>query len=291
MAETVIAKGIGAGRLLGTMIVFGFLDRDADVDLALAGRIGASVVEILPDWSRLPDPALVRERVAARGMLIHSAHACWGSRTIRAARVDLGAVDVATHRESVDDLKRCADWLDQAGGRCLVVHPGGLSVPEDRDSRRAALARGLCELAEHVHGTKIVLCVENMPPGVYPGSSMAELAELLAELNDPALALAVDTGHANLRSTAAAETLAAGPLLATTHVHDNNGRQDSHEPPGHGTIDWVDWGRALDATGYDGPIMLECIRRLREEPESYRPEALAGLVRTPIPGAAAATRY
>ncbi len=284
MAETVTTKDIGAGRPLGTMIVYGFVDRDADVDLALAARIGASVVEVLPDWSRFPDPALVRQRVAERGMLIHSAHACWGSRTIRAARVDLGALDAATHRESVDDLKRCADWLDMAGGRCLVVHPGGLSVPEDRDARRAVLGQGLCAVAEHVRGTKIVVCVENMPPGVYPGSSMAELAELLAELNDPALALAVDTGHANLRSTAAAETLAAGLLLKTTHVHDNNGRQDSHEPPGHGTIDWVDWGRALDAIGYSGPIVLECIRRLREEPECYRPEALAGLVRPAAPG-------
>jgi sugar phosphate isomerase/epimerase len=285
MAEPTITKEIGAERLLGTMVVYGFADGDVDVDLALAGRIGASVVEVLPDWSRLPDPALVCARVADRGMLIHSAHACWGIRTIRAARVDLGALDAATHRESVDDLKRCADWLDQAGGRCLVVHPGCLSVPEDRNARRAALGRGLCELAEHTRDTKIVVCVENMPPGVYPGSSMAELAELLAELNDPALALAIDTGHANLRSTAGAETLAAGALLKTTHVHDNNGRQDSHEPPGHGTIDWVDWGRALDAVGYSGPIVLECIRRLREEPESYRPEALAGLARRAGPGA------
>ncbi len=92
------------------------------------------------------------------------------------------------------------------------------------------------------------------------------------------LALALDTGHANLTATAAEETLAAGSLLATTHVHDNNGRQDSHEPPGHGTVDWADWGRALDQIRYGGPILLECIRSLRHNPSSYRPEVLAGLV-------------
>ena len=41
-----------------------------------------------------------------------------------------------------------------------------------------------------------------------------------------------------MTSSAAEETLAAGSLLATTHVHDNNGRQDSHDPPGYGTVDW-----------------------------------------------------
>ena len=88
-----------------------------------------------------------------------------------------------------------------------------------------------------------MICVENMPPGVHPGSRMADLAALLVELAEPGLALALDTGHANLGEGVVHETVAAGSLLATTHVHDNNGRQDSHLPPGHGTIDWAAWGR------------------------------------------------
>ncbi len=193
--------------------------------------------------------------------------------------MDLGATDPTVHRQSVNDLKRCTDWLDEAGGTCLVVHPGGLSDPAERDARRAALTRGLIELAEHAAGRHVRICVENMPPGVHPGSRMAELAELLAELNHPSLALALDTGHANLTTSPPDETHAAGSWLATTHVHDNNGRQDSHLPPGHGTIDWPAWGRALDAIAYSGPIMLECIRQLRQRPSDYRPEVLRGLVR------------
>jgi sugar phosphate isomerase/epimerase len=259
------------------MVTYGFPDLDLDAELALAIGLGATVLEILPEWGRLPDPGLLRRRVAERGLSIHSAHGCWGGRTIRAARVDLGSIQASTHRESVDDLKRCVDWLDAAGGTCLVVHPGGLSDPEDELARRAALAEGLRELAEHAGESRVRICVENMPPGVYPGSRMAELAALLAELKHPKLALALDTGHANLTATAAAETLAAGSLLATTHVHDNNGRQDAHEPPGQGTIDWPAWGRALDVIAYSGPIMLECIRHLRHHPADYRPEVLRGI--------------
>ncbi len=199
--------------------------------------------------------------------------------TIRARRVDLGSLDPSTHRESIDDLKVCVDWLAEAGGKYLVVHPGGLSLAEESLERRDKLASGLWKLAEHARGSGVIACVENMPPGVHPGSRMAELAELLRELDHPHLTLALDTGHANLTACPAEETLAAGSLLATTHVHDNNGRQDSHEPPGHGTIDWPEWGRALDAIGYRGPVLLECIRFLRHNPSSLEPGALAALVR------------
>jgi sugar phosphate isomerase/epimerase len=263
------------------MITYGYPDIELADELTLATWLGASVLEILPEWSRLPDPAPLRRQVADRGMLIHSAHGCWGGRTIRASRVDLGATDAAAHRESVDDLRCCVDWLAEAGGTCLVVHPGGLSNPADHAARRSALARGLLELGEHALavGSSVRICVENMPPGVHPGSRMADLAQLLRELAHPWLALALDTGHGHLTAGAAAETLAAGDLLATTHVHDNNGRQDAHQPPGLGTIDWPAWGRALDAIGYAGPIMLECIRALRHDRSAYRPDSLRGIAR------------
>jgi sugar phosphate isomerase/epimerase len=134
-------------------------------------------------------------------------------------------------------------------------------------------------VADHSRGAGVLICVENMPPGVHPGSCMADLAALVIELEHPHLALALDTGHANLGEGVAHETNAAGSLLATTHVHDNDGRTESHLPPGHGTVDWAGWGRSLDSIGYAGPIVLECIKHLRENRSSYRPATLAGLAR------------
>ncbi len=258
------------------MITYGFEGVCLDAELELASRLGVSVLEILPDWRNLPDAAVARRAAADRGLSIHSAHGCWGGRAILASRVDLG--DDAVYRESADDLKRCIDWLEEAGGTCLVVHPGGLSLPEDQAVRRACLARGLTELADHAEGSGVIVCVENMPPGVHPGSLMRDLFQLVFELNRPNLALALDTGHAHISADLGTETAAAGSLLATTHVHDNDGRRDSHDAPGWGTIDWAGWAKSLDRIGYQGPIMLECIRQLREDPTLYRPEILALLI-------------
>jgi len=262
------------------MVTYGYPEIDFDDELSLAIRIGASLLEILPHWGQLLDATVARKQANDRGLLIHSVHGCWGGRTIRARRVDLGSLDASTHRESVDDLKACIDWLAAAGGKCLVVHPGGLSDPDEHAGRRQTLSRGLLQLADYARGTDVVVCVENMPPGVHPGSRMAELADLLLELDRTNLRLALDTGHANLTASPADETRAAGSLLATTHVHDNNGRQDSHDPPGRGSIDWPDWGLALDSIGYRGPILLECVRQLRQSPASWKPEVVTGLLRS-----------
>lgn len=272
-------------RPLGTMVAYGFDVVDFNNELDLAHRLGADVLEIFPEWRVEPDASHLRKRVSDAGLAIHSAHGCWGGQSIRAARVDLAFLDPVRHRESVEDLQCCVDWLHEAGGTCLVVHPGGLSDPQDQRRRREALARGLIQLAEHARGTPIVICVENMPPGVHPGSRMADLTDLVAELDQPGLALALDTGHAHISGDLASETVAAGRWLRTTHVHDNNGSQDTHEPPGLGTIDWEAWGRALDRIEYRGPIMLECVRQLRKFPATISPLFLARLMRLAQSGA------
>ena len=247
-------------------------------------RLGATVLEILPDWRSLPDPKPLRAQVADAGLLIHSAHGCWGGASIRAPRVDLADIDQAVHEAALSDLKQCVDWLAEAGGQCLVVHPGGLSAPEQQRERRDTLMRGLISLADHAQGTGVVVCVENMPTGVYPGSRMIDLAGIVAEIDRPEVALALDTGHANITATASDETLAAGSYLRTTHVHDNDGRQDSHLAPGLGTVSWDDWVEALDAIGYCGPIMLECIRHLRKDPGCISDEFRERLGRLRING-------
>lgn len=259
-------------RCLGTMVAYGFPRDELDLDLYLAERMGATVLEVLPDWGALPNARELRDRVHDRGLAIHSAHGCWGSRTIRAKRVDLASVDGTEREASVDDLHHCLDWIIEAGGKVLVVHPGGLSDRDDFQPRRGALAESLATLAERVRGSGLRIGVENMPPGVHPGSRMDDIARLITELGRPELGLTLDTGHAHIASTPAIETLASHGWLVSTHVHDNDGRRDTHAPPGHGSLDWDGWVAALDTIEYRGPIMLECIRAIRQNPE-YLDEA------------------
>ena len=42
-------------RSLGTMVTYGFVEGGLAIDLEIASKLGASVVEILPEWRSLPD--------------------------------------------------------------------------------------------------------------------------------------------------------------------------------------------------------------------------------------------
>ena len=168
---------------LGTMVTYGYPDIELAAELALAARLGVGDC-----WRSCRNGAdsPTRPWCAGRppiGACRSTAPTAAGAagRSERSASTS-GRPTATIHRESVDDLKRCVDWLDEAGGTCLVVHPGGLSRPGPIGARaRSALAARAPRAGRARRGTSGVrICVENMPPGVHPGSRMADLAELLA---------------------------------------------------------------------------------------------------------------
>lgn len=261
-------------RPLGTMIAYGFSGHRLADDLLLARQLGATLVEALPDWRSVPDPVALARELNAVGLRPFSVHACWGRQSIRASRVDLAATDRAIHAASIDDLLRCLDWASLLGALVVVIHPGGFSEQNEAPARSAQLCLGLTRLAEHLSGSSLKLGVENMPPGVHPGSSMIDIRSIIETLDRPEVGLVVDTGHAHMVSTCQTETTDADRWLLSTHVHDNERRADSHLVPGAGTIDWDAWISSLDRIGYEGPIMLECIRELRRAPGQIKPGLL-----------------
>jgi len=48
-----------------------------------------------------------------------------------------------------------------------------------------------------------------------------------------------------------------GNWIVTIHMQDNNGAHDFHLQPGYGTINWVDFVKALQDISYDRPITIE----------------------------------
>ena len=259
-------------RPTGSMVTYGYPRDHLQKDLAIAAWLNARRVEILPDWTARPDPGPAQKICDDAGIVVHSVHACWGGVSPFAVRVDLGSTSSAIRFASLDAVKYCLDWAVKVGATHLVVHPGGLSDRSEQDARTSALLESLEVLADAVGDAEIRICVENMPPGVFPGHRMNDLRQIVDQMDRPQIGLALDTGHAHISSTIQMETLAAGCRLFTTHVHDNNGRNDAHLPPGRGTLNWEAWPEALNEIGYQGTIMLECIRFLREHPESLTDE-------------------
>jgi sugar phosphate isomerase/epimerase len=266
------------------MIVCGYEQHSMARQLDVVVRLRASHVELYPCWKTAPDPLGIGRQVRDAGLHVWSAHGPWGNETWSGGRVDLASTEADTLRRSVADVERAIEWLAQAGGKCLVVHPGVLSDAGEFERRRAALVQSLQELAPIAATHSIWLCVENLPRGSFPGSFTRDNESVVRELRASHIGLCLDTGHANIMADVASEARATGGLLRTTHVHDNDGQRDIHLLPGLGTIRWPEFSEALHEIHYDGVIMLECPRFMRDNPqlldESLR-DRLAALCRRP----------
>ena len=91
-----------------------------------------------------------------------------------------------------------------------------------------------------------------------PLSSAAAICHLIEEqLDGLDVGVCLDYGHANLMGDLSDAIETVSGHLWTTHVHDNDGRNDDHRVPFAGRIDWDAAIMETQKIGYDGALMFE----------------------------------
>jgi sugar phosphate isomerase/epimerase len=116
-------------------------------------------------------------------------------------------------------------------------------------------------------GVEVLL--ENTPNGL---SSAERLVHFLG-LTHLKLNFCLDVGHANMKEGVASAVAILKDRIRSTHLHDNNGQEDSHLWPFQsqgGTINWTETMGLLRALPQQVPLLLE----LRDYPEFPLPHAL-----------------
>ena len=167
---------------------------------------------------------------------------------------DVAAID----QTEVLDLLKC--WLDlylALGVKAAVIHPGGHELRSrgaTAERVRDAQVRGFSELAAHVAGTDLVICMENMAGP----NDLEEFTAIINACGSRHLAICLDTGHLHVAGQRQGEFIRrAGSRLKALHVADNDGSGDQHLMPFGGTIDWDDVVTALREVRYDGLFNFE----------------------------------
>jgi len=152
----------------------------------------------------------------------------------------------------VDEIKRSIEIAEKVPCRYLIQHLGVLD--QDFDERRIDAAfSSLDEIRVFAGQRGVEVLLENIPNGM---SSAEKLNEFLAvtHLN---LNFCFDIGHAHLMKGVAAEFELMKERIRSTHIHDNDGKTDSHLFPGQGTIDWKHAMGLLRSRPDQYPMLLE----------------------------------
>src|SRR5262249_6623103 len=137
----------------------------------------------------------------------------------------------------IDEIKRALEIAETVPFRYLVQHIGVVDEEFSEHKMDAAFS-SLEDLSLFARQRGVDVLLENTPNKL----SSAERLLMFLETTHMDWNLCIDTGHANMNEGVDEAFRLMKSRIRSTHVHDNNGVDDSHLFPlvaQGGTIDWA----------------------------------------------------
>lgn len=226
-------------------------------------RTGAEAIEIFCARAHFNyhDRAHVRELAAwfkANDVKLNSLHSPMFYDEEEWARGPMEPINIVeTDRkrqiQAMDEIKRALECAEQMPFRFLVQHVGNGNEAFDPRKFDAAMTS-----VEHLRafakplGVKVLL--ENVPNEL---STPEKLVEFVNAAHFEDVGFCFDAGHANLMTSVSQAFEVMKANIYSTHLHDNEGTQDSHLWPGQGKIDWSECVSLLRSAQHGLPLLLE----------------------------------
>ncbi len=195
------------------------------------------------------------------GLRLHGIHApimeafgrgdSWEGKTFSVA-----SSDNVKRQEAVREAVQALELARRVPAEVMVVH---LGVPKGQpdvgaNAREAAL-RSLEELVKASAPLGVRLAVEVIPNDISTPEALVRLLEDDFPAREAGICL--DFGHAFILGDVVDAVEHVSGHVITTHVHDNDQRDDKHLVPFDGRIAWAPALTALQKVGYDGTLLFE----------------------------------
>ena len=200
----------------------------------------------------------VKKYANDRGIVVGQAHAPFPS----------AYPDETKTKERFNEIVKAIENASYLGAPMIVVHPCfHLEDKEELYKYNLEFYKKLIPYAEKF-GVKIA--IENIVNAIDITATPEALNKLYNELNNPVFTICFDVGHSVLFKVDPAEAIKKiGHRLVNgcTHIHDNNGVEDSHTLPYYGITEWDSVMKALAEIGYKGNCSYEASRFFKYVPE------------------------
>lgn len=211
------------------------------------------------DWLDTRQIQELRAWFASNPLKLHSLHSpmytddIWG-------RSGSGAINICELEKRrrvvhVDEIKRALEFAEYVPFTYLIQHVG--TPTETWDERKIdSTFSSLEELKSFAGNRGVKILLENIPNEM----STAERLNHLLRVTHLDINFVFDSGHANIMEGVQAAYEQMAPRIKSTHLHDNNGKQDQHLFPYSntgGTIDWDKTIRMLRQHRDQYPLLLE----------------------------------
>lgn len=163
-------------------------------------------------------------------------------------------------------IKQAIKSSGKLGAKWCALHPrssitsGFATSVSFRDNKKS-----FSDYLEVAHKYNTGLAAENLPifPCLIPAMpfysyNYDELIDLVDSFGDARVGICWDFGHAFLVNVEQEVAIRAmGNRLKCTHVHNNHRKDDDHNTPDQGYMEWENPMKALGEIGYEGPLTAE----------------------------------
>ena len=217
--------------------------------LRLFREYGFEYIHWCDDWDNdalysIEEISRFKQSISDSGLVCQDVH---GTST---PKYSIDSIDPQGRRGYHDLLENRVILCSELGGDCVVAHPprtegGELGVKLANSIEALGSLQSICR------DRGVRLAVENC----YRGDEFF-LDGFLNRFEPDFLGICFDSGHANIHGNLDS-ILRRGERLIATHLHDNMGDSDSHQPPFWGTVDWRKVMDRIKASGYRKPLNLE----------------------------------
>ena len=190
------------------------------------------------------------------------------------ANINITETTKSKRVQMVDEVKRAIEVAESIPFQYLIQHLGG--EYEDFDERKVDAAfNSLEELKLFAKHRGVEILLENM----HNEMASPERLHYFNTVTHLKLKYCFDVGHAQLGSSVDAAWDIMRPEVRVVHIHDNNGKEDSHLPPMSGSISWQNVMHKLRRDSPHAPVVLETaavenldeVRRVFERLEELKP--------------------
>jgi sugar phosphate isomerase/epimerase len=143
--------------------------------------------------------------------------------------MNIASLFEAIRKASVEVMTDCFSAASDIGAP-VVMHPGYFAWEQEREQANLQFGKSLQELRDAARELSVTFYFENMGDMNFFNLRTPEDLGLIEDVG-----FALDIGHANLNHCLPG-FLNAG--FDHMHIHDNNGKRDTHSPVGEGEIDF-----------------------------------------------------
>ena len=242
---------------LSVIAPFGFTDFNPITLLPLYRRLGCRRCQFYRNMENPPDWSEAKRIVEDAGMPFDSIHGVFGP------EYDPSNEDDVVRRKAMEAYRLEGDLAVKLGGFSVVAHPAPIAAypnsitKENQSARVDPMRKTMRELADIGQNLGVTYLIENVPANYQFGSDVFQLAQIVRELNHPNVRICFDVGHAHMTGKAPAALEGCLDVVAYLHVHDNDGKNDSHGIPGEGSLPWDQLQPVMAKAKINLPAMLE----------------------------------